>query len=188
MKPQRKLEAKDWLARIAKGILALALATIFIYNAKCNPDFLEMSLFNILVISISLGVTYHLVQKRTDERRNKDGLAKIIERTATSIQITLGDNNAFSSDDWGQVLINQRFARNKIDALASACSQYGGLEPSVSYIEERFDEWKKASEEAFFAKARIDEFSKDRMHEAKKLSNDIIAKCDDILISLYKNQ
>jgi hypothetical protein len=183
-----KYNGSNWMMSLLKGAggvgAAVALVLWVIHNIKCNDDFLQTSLHNIILLLISIVITYFLAQRRMDDRRKKDGLAKITEKLISSIQDSMNANIA-DANDWVQYLNSTRFISNKIAALKTACSNSRVID-DVRYIEDRFKALRELEEDVRVGYLQRDiEVPAERKLDLQKIKNDIISKCDAVLCEMY---
>ena len=170
---------------IAGAVILLAVAALAIYNFRCNDEFFTMSLHNLFMLIISIGVAYFLVQRKIDERRYQDGQIKVIEKIISDIQKSLSDD--ILSNDWNDNLIKLREINNKISVLKRVCSGYNEeLMQNVDYIQDNFNELRELYEDIDSKYTRQnEEIPPDQGQSIKNLSNKIISKSDNLWVDLY---
>jgi len=175
-----------FLKALIVGCIIIALSFFFMYNIKNNDYFFQASLYNITLLIISVGVAYYLVQKRTDERRKKDSLEKLIERMITNIQDNLYNETFLDIRNRISILSNLRKIGNKIHILELACKDYIEVEKEVKYIIEKFMEIRNIYEDIMCHEGeKAIALANDKESDLKKHSNDIASKCDYILYKIY---
>jgi len=170
---------------IAGAVILLAVAALAIYNFRCNDEFFTMSLHNLFMLIISIGVAYFLVQRKIDERRYQEGQIKVIEKIISDIQKNLSDD--ILSNDWNDNLIKLREINNKISVLKRVCSGYNEeLMQNVDYIQDNFNELRELYEDIDSKYTRQnEEIPPDQGQSIKNLSNKIISKSDNLWVDLY---
>jgi len=131
---------------VAGAVILLAITALAIYNFRCNDEFFTMSLFNLFMLIISIGVAYFLVQRKIDERRYQDGQIKVIEAIIGDIQENMSSDILFNN--WDDYLMKRRAINDKISVLKQVCCRYNSqLLKDVEYIENRFNQLKELYED-----------------------------------------
>jgi len=169
---------------IVAGFASIMVA-LAVYNFICNDNFFTMSLHNIAMLSVSIGIAYYLVQRKIDERRYQDGQIKVIERIILDIQSCLSDDAL--SHNWGDNLMRSRALSNKIQTLKKICSSFNEqLLRDIAYIEANFERLKELYEDvdAIYIRKGMNPPA-DQVAIARRLSNNVIAKSYDVWASAY---
>ena len=166
-------------------LAAVSLLALIIYNVRCNDQFFVMSLHNILMLIISIGVAYYLAQRRIDTRRHQDGHIKVIEKLIGDIQKSLSDD--FLYTDWDDNLIKSRAINNKINVLEQVCQNYDNqLQQDVIYIKENFHSLRALYEEIYtaYTNKNID-IPPYKVRAVKNLVLKILSKTDSLWVDTY---
>lgn len=114
-----------WLGCLALGI----------YNGIKNPDFLVTPLSTIISIGVAVVVSYFFVQRKTDDRRKKEKIDKLLYKVQ---EIILNDNFIEVRDE---NLIIQRSVINKILYLEDGVDN--DIKGDISRIREKFEEFRE---------------------------------------------
>lgn len=182
------MKIKDFLNRIYVIISGNIVAVLFsviivgvtIYNCMYNPDFLKTNIGSILTISIAIVVAYILNQRKSDERKKKDQIEKLLIK----IQISLSSEYVVLIKSENSKKLNiffQRFFANRLEMLSKLNSSIIKRE-SILYIEDNFKKYRDTIGE--------------HIHDIEKLAEleikltmyiqNIDYKIDDILLNIYK--
>lgn len=151
---------------LPKGlVIVLFLCIIFgIYNFCTNPQFLTASLTSIVTIAIALIVSYFLVQRKTDDRRKREK----IDRLLYKIQDTILDKDFLEINTTD--LITHRSVANKIEYLEDNVT--GDIKKKISRIKELFEEYRE-----FYSNHYTD---KEYMEKSLKELTNYVARIDDL--------
>ena len=172
---RRKSDQKFWFV----VVLSLAILIFTIINALRNPDFIKMSLYNVLTLYIAIIIAYYFSQSKNDERKRKEKLEEIISK----IQSSVTSEEAYITEETtkDEITMFQRNLSQKITVLSSFAIKYK-IEEETKYIYDRFYEYKDfigdhLTDMPFLQKSRID---------LKKWLDLIDNKCDEIKLKLYQ--
>lgn len=120
-------------ALVACGLMALAG-----YNLYNNADFWEASAVNCITIAIAVLVSYFLVQKQNDQRKQKEILLDLIYKLqAQIVHPSMYDVAGMSKEE---LTMRNRSVGNKIHILKKAKEKFE-IEDEVAFVQERFDEY-----------------------------------------------
>jgi len=176
------------ISTIIGAVILLIIAVLAVYNFKCNDDFFTMSLHNIFVLIISVGVAYYLVQRKIDERRYQDGQIKVIEKIVHDIQEDLSDD--ILSNDWDDNLIKFRALNNKISVLKQVCHRYNHkLARDVEYIQSNFNRLRELYEDidSTYTRQKLT-IPPDQKRNIRDLSHKIVSRSYNLWASSYTKE
>jgi len=120
-------------------IILIVIILLAIYNFFTNDDFLQMSLVNLITLSIAIILSYLFVEKNNNIRKRKEVIETIIEK----IQLKLESNimiNINDESDIKKVSINKRSIDNNLNLLKNK-SYNLGIEKDIEYIMEQFENY-----------------------------------------------
>lgn len=161
--------------------IALSLIALSIYNLIISySDFLKINIGSIITFTLAIVVTYLFNQKKSDERKKKDQIEKLLVK----LQISLSSDYVVCIDNENSKKLNtifQRFFDNRIDMLTKLDTNIVNKK-SLQYIKERFKEYKLAIGN------EIHDFEglRDLETELTKYIQNIDYKIDEILLNIYK--
>lgn len=117
------------------GLFIISCIGLGLYNLFENPDFFITPLSTIVSICIAVVVSYFFVQKKTDDRRKKEKIDKLVYK----IQEMILKENFIKSDD--QNLIIQRSVANKIAYLETYVDKE--LKEEIDKVKNKFEEFRE---------------------------------------------
>ncbi len=120
------------------AICVLAIIALAVYNISTNCHFWEVSAANIATILIALIVSFYLVQRKNDQRKQKEILLDLLFK----VQHQLEDEKAynFANQKKEEILMRNRNISNRIQILENIQNTFS-IEKDVVFIKEKFDEY-----------------------------------------------
>lgn len=163
-------------------ITIVILSFINVFFIK-NPHFFEMSIAQALTLLIATIVAFWATQKKTDERKVKDQVEKIIEKIQDVVSSP--DFVTFSGfSDSEEVQKTTTMTIRKLKNATHVLNEYSkilSIEEDVKYIDEQIRGYND------FVSAKvgdIDYLAKSEVH-LRKYADNIDSKCDLIIVGLY---
>ena len=111
-----------------------------VYNIKTNDQFWEASAANCITIVIALLISYWLVQRKNDLRKQKELIANLILDLRS--QLDKEDMYDLSNKSEKDINMRNRDISNKIEILDGIKGKFK-IESGVDFISEKFDEYKE---------------------------------------------
>lgn len=121
---------KKNLGHIVLGTFVLVCIILGIYNYKNNADFLKAPLSTIISILIAVVVSYLFVQKKTDDRRKREKIDKLLYKIQDLISAS-----DFIDVKEGDLIVHRSIA-NKIEFLENNTED--NLKEEVKKLKETF--------------------------------------------------
>ena len=137
---------RSWLSYI---LLFLFICLIFVwvfYNIKNNTNFWQASAANVITIVIAVLISFYLVQKKTDRRKQKDILLDLILKLR--LQLESEETFDFSGQEQAEITMRNRDIGNKIQILKRTADLFG-TQDDVKFIEEHFEEYRQLIDDHF---------------------------------------
>ncbi len=119
-------------------VLFAAFCYMIIYNLRNNNDFLKTSAANCISISIAVGISFFLVQKKNDKRKQREIMLDLIYKLQTKIT----DERVvdLTGQDIEEIHMRNRDISNRIHTLQSLQAKFGIVE-EVKFVAEKYDEY-----------------------------------------------
>lgn len=161
------------------AIMACGLVLLVMYNLRHNCTFWDASCTSIISLIIALVVAFYFVQLRTDERKQKE----IVEKLVDQIRVFALDYNTThwpDSFDDKETLLKIRRIRNKIDILGKYSALFN-YQQELNEIKKNFEKYEET----------VDEHQNDVNHlkqctsEFCKWMDNINSRCDELIYKLY---
>lgn len=131
------------LTQRASGIFVaftiVGIVILGIYNAAVNDHFWEISFSSCTSIAIAVTVSYLLVQRQTDKRKQKDILLDLM----TAIQGIVEDRGAYLIDEsvsQQSLTMRMRALNNRVNILKSYAKDFG-IKDDVDFISAKCEEY-----------------------------------------------
>lgn len=123
------------------GILILSVVCLMLINifVRKNEEFWDASITSCLTLLVALVVSYYLVQKSLDERRQKESYLKLLER----VQQLVSDKalvEIITDTDIDVVLMKKRELNNCVYILKEYAGKFS-LKEDIQFIDERTQEY-----------------------------------------------
>lgn len=120
------------------GVAILGLTGLALYNFKTNAKFWEASAVNCLTLAIALFVSYHLVQRQNNRRKQKEILLDLIQK----LQSQLSQENMYNLTDLSkeELTMRNRSVQNRIHILDGKKKEFGFAE-EIAHVQEWFAEY-----------------------------------------------
>lgn len=152
---------------------------LIVYNCKHNcEDFLKANAINCISALMVVGVSFFIVQRQTDQRKQKDIFISLLESLKSLVDEDKSYN--FSNIERVEMLMQLRKISLKIDVIKSFAKRFK-IEKDVNFLEEKFKEYQSV----------IDNHSTD-METLRKLHNELKRPLDlisvrtfEIMLNLY---
>ena len=129
-------------------IIVIVLAVIIIslgwYNIKVeDAGFWTVTAFDCLSLLIVVGVSFFIVERQTDKRRQKEIFISLLE----ALKILTEDKASydFSNLSWEEVLMRQRDIGLKLE-LVKECSSKFGIDKDYKFLDDKFQEYQRIIE------------------------------------------
>ena len=128
--------------KVIRVILPIVFATLLIafavFNYCNNEKFFDASLVNIITIGTALFVSFFLVQRKTDERKQKDILLDLFRK----LQSVTESEKVYKFDGQSKEIITMRNRdiNNKISILEKVDQKFIKKE-DIDFIRKKFDEY-----------------------------------------------
>ena len=108
------------------------------YNVKTNQSFFQASASDCITIGIAIIISYYLVQKRDDQRRQKDIIFELISKIMLIIENEKMYN--FSGQTKEEIMMRNRNISNRIHILEKIKDDFS-IVTEVDFIRAKFDEY-----------------------------------------------
>lgn len=125
---------------ILLAILVIALILFTLYNICHNDKFWDASAVNIITILIAVVISYFLVQKKSDKRKQKDILLDLMNKL--ELQISSEKAYNFAGQTTEEIMMRKRDISNKIHILSEVQDSFS-LQDEIKFICDKFDEYDK---------------------------------------------
>lgn len=125
---------KKNLGHIVLGVFVLACIALGVYNFKNNVDFLKAPLSTIMSILIAVIVSYLFVQKKTDDRRKREKIDKLLYKIQDLISVS-----DFTDVKEGDLILHRSIA-NKIEFLENNTED--NLKEEAKKLKETFNSYR----------------------------------------------
>lgn len=125
--------------RIVFVVICIGLYFAFIiYNICTNNKFWEASAVNCLTIGVAIVISYYLVQKQNDRRKQKDIVLDLIMK----IQALISQRSAydFEGQDTSEITMRLRDLNNKVHILEAVKDRFQ-ISNEVEFIRNKYDEY-----------------------------------------------
>ena len=96
-------------------LFLMLLAILAYYNVKTNEEFWKASAVNCVTICTGIIVSYILVQRKNDQRKQRDIILDLIRSFYT--QVTDESSYDFTGQETSRILMRKRDFSNKIHIL-----------------------------------------------------------------------
>lgn len=130
---------KKWHLAIIATVLALLIITLGIVNIVCcNDEFWSVSAFDCLSLLIVVGVSFFIVERQTDKRKQKELFISLLE----ALKVLTEDKKSYDFSDlsWEEVLMRMREIRLKLQ-LVKEYSKKFGIQKDYEFLNEKFKEY-----------------------------------------------
>lgn len=129
---------KKCLRYLGGGLCLLGVTILGAYNWKTNSHFWEASAVNCITIGIALVVSYYLVQRQNNRRKQKEILLDLIYKLQT--QFANSDMYDLSELSISELTMRNRAIGNRIHILELKKTEFG-LKDEVDFVKEHFEEY-----------------------------------------------
>lgn len=172
-----------WIRYLLIGLLTFTIGAITSYSITTQGlKFFEISINNLINLTLGIFVAYYLVQRKTDERKERE----IGEKILTNIQ-NLINRSEYSdprkANDESMILSNNRRISNQITALNKMAESLC-LKTELEYLLSEFKKYKLITDTDFSKTFRGD-LSKEEYMELIIIVSNIDSKCTESIVKLY---
>lgn len=170
---------KKTILKCIVGFFALLIIALIVYNCIFNCDtFFKVNAINCISAFIVVGISFFIVQRQTDYRKQKDIFINLLE----TLKILADDSKSynFTNVEKEEMLMRTRDIALKIDIIKRYNKKFDIVD-DVAFIEDKFKEYQTV----------IDNYSTDmdllsKLHkELKRPLNLISQKVFEIMLNLY---
>ena len=130
---------KKWHLAIIATVLALLIIALGIVNiACCNDEFWSVSAFDCLSLLIVVGVSFFIVERQTDKRKQKELFISLLE--ALKALTEEKKSYDFSDSSQEEVLMRMREIRLKLQLIKEYSKKFG-IQKDYEFLNEKFEEY-----------------------------------------------
>lgn len=130
---------KKWHLAIIATVLALLIIALGIVNiACCNDEFWSASAFDCLSLLIVVGVSFFIVERQTDKRKQKELFISLLE--ALKALTEEKKSYDFSDSSQEEVLMRMREIRLKLQLIKEYSKKFG-IQKDYEFLNEKFEEY-----------------------------------------------
>lgn len=116
----------------------IGYVTLFVYNIVTNNTFFKASATTFITIGIAIFVSYYLVQRDNNRRKQKDVVYDFILKFQSFIEQEHMYN--FDGQKSEEILMRTRDFNNRIDILESVKNKYN-FSSEIDFIRNKFEEY-----------------------------------------------
>ena len=130
---------KKWHLAIIATVLALLIIALGIVNiACCNDEFWSVSAFDCLSLLIVVGVSFFIVERQTDKRKQKELFISLLEALKELTEEKKSYD--FSDSSQEEVLMRMREIRLKLQLIKEYSKKFG-IQKDYEFLNEKFEEY-----------------------------------------------
>ena len=129
---------KKWHLMIIAGVLALAIIILGLANVKCNDKFWSVTAFDCLSLLIVVGVSFFIVERQTDKRKQKELFISLLEALKVLVEDKASYN--FEKISREEVLMRMREIRLKLGLIQKYSKKFR-IEGDYDFLNEKFKEY-----------------------------------------------
>ena len=131
---------KGHLVLIALGLASLIIALGIVNIAGCNEEFWSVSAFDCLSLLIVVGVSFFIVERQTDKRKQKELFVSLLE----ALKALTEDKKSydFSDSSWEEVLMRMREIRLKLQLIKKYSEKFG-IQMEYEFLNEKYEEYQR---------------------------------------------
>lgn len=128
---------KNWILIVTIFVVA-AIVLLAAYNVYKNPDFWDASATTCISMLVATGLSFYIVQKQNDLRKQKDIFIKLLE----SLKDIVDDERSykFVGMDAKEILMRKRSMNNKLDFLSKYQEKFA-ISEDIAFLEKQFGEY-----------------------------------------------
>lgn len=119
-------------------MLAICFAVFVLYNIRYNEEFWSASAVNIITILIAVVISYFLVQRKSDRRKQKEILLDLINKLR--LLIDSEETYDFTGQSREEIMMRNRDISNKVQILTNLQTVFG-IEEDMKFIQEKTEEY-----------------------------------------------
>ncbi len=119
-------------------MLAICFTLFVLYNIRHNEEFWSASAVNIITILIAVVISYFLVQRKSDRRKQKEILLDLINKLR--LLIDSEETYDFTGQSREEILMRNRDISNKVQILTNLQTVFG-IEEDMKFIQEKTTEY-----------------------------------------------
>lgn len=132
------MKRKNKLWWIPVSLLAICFAVFVLYNIRHNEEFWSASAVNIITILIAVVISYFLVQRKSDRRKQKEILLDLINKLR--LLIDSEETYDFTGQSREEIMMRNRDISNKVQILTNLQTVFG-IEEDMKFIQEKTEEY-----------------------------------------------
>lgn len=123
---------------IILGVIGVAILGIAIYNMFRNDNFWDASATTCISLIIAGGLSFYVVQRQTDRRKQKEIFMKLLE----SLKDLTDDEKSYilAGRSADEILMQKRAMNNKITFIKKYSKDFS-IEKDVAFLEEKYNEY-----------------------------------------------
>lgn len=137
---QRSKSKIKWPSFIVVIALIIAFVCFFVFNMNNNPKFWEATAVNCITMVIAVVVSYGLVQRNSDRRKQKEIVAGLISDLRGIIRRQ--DMYDLKEKTADEINMRNREISNLLEILHAVEEEYA-IEEGVGFVQEKFDEYRE---------------------------------------------
>lgn len=160
-------------------IFIILFFAVVLHNMRNNPNFWDASVTNCATIAIAVFVSYFLVQRQNNRRKQKDIILELILKLQVQISNPEAYHLAGQSSD--QIMMRKRDFSNKINILDKHKSDFG-IKNDIDFVVNRFQEYEDLISNHINDLQYLSNSSKELQRPLSLIEN----KLYDIALFLYK--
>ena len=130
---------KKWHLAMIAIFLALIIIALGIGNIICcNDEFWTVSAFDCLSLLVVVGVSFFIVERQTDKRKQKELFITLLE----AVKVLAEDKSSydFSNSSKEAVLMRLREIRLKLQLIKKYSEKFG-IQKDYDYLNDKFEEY-----------------------------------------------
>ena len=158
--------------------LVIIISVVTICNFLNNDNFWEANIYQCLSLFVVVGISFFVVQRQNDYRKQKDIYIKLIE----TLKDIVDDRNSYSLSGVSkeEILMRLRDIGNKVDIISNYGKRFN-IETDIELIKKWYEEYKSVIDDHI---SDLDTLSK-LNNELKRPLNLISQKAFEIMLNLY---
>ena len=161
--------------------IIIGIVNVFLFR---NCDFFRVNIAQLLTIAVAILFAFWATQQKTEERRVKDQIEKITYKIQEVVSSTnFISFNTSQNSEYVQKMLNLNTRKvNNCVTLLKEYSDMIDIKKEIDYISEQVNEYREFISE----KTNDLEYLEKSEAHLRKISDNISAKCDFIILKLYK--
>lgn len=129
---------KNILIRFVCSLMIIGIIVLAFHNYKNNAAFWNTSFSSCASLALATGLSFYLVQRQTDLRKQKEIFIKLLE----SLKNLLDDEESchFHGVTEKKVLMRKRDISNKIEFITHFSRKFS-IQDEICFLEEKYNEY-----------------------------------------------